>query len=146
VAARVLTFVLAGAGVAGAVGSVAGSLSDSNEWDRFGWLCAAVIFSALGAFFLRQTLRRERGQFWTATVRPFLKSAVAATLIICFLPPLLGLPLGGDEVMVLVVIGSAAVGIGIALAVLRRAPGQGLIYRGTAPGVAGEAVEKSRTE
>ena len=79
----------------------------------------AVISGAIGLFFMRQALRRQRGFFWTTTVRRFFFTLIGATFIICFLPFPMGLRPHGDELMILVIIGSIAVGLTVALLLLR---------------------------
>jgi serine/threonine protein kinase len=109
-----------GFAVAGIATFIIGGLDEwNNDWDRFAFIGFAIALGALGFFFYRQAFRRCRGTIWCGTVRPFLLTAVVATIMICFLPVFLGVQLRDEDVMVLVIAGSIALGLLVPLVVLR---------------------------
>jgi hypothetical protein len=88
--------------------------------DQFAFSGFAVGFGALALYFFRQATRPRRGHLWSGTLRPFLWATVAATLAICIIPFIIGLPMRGEEFMILVVVGSIAFAMAAALWILKR--------------------------
>ena len=120
IAWRALDLLLAVPCLIGAIACFVAGLMERRSMDQFGCFVGSIILAALTFFFSRQALRRKRGHLYTGTVRPFLLTVVGATLPICILPFLLPLNMREEQVMILIVTGSIAVGISVAMALLRR--------------------------